>query len=71
MSQNQAILKHLKKGRSLTPLQALRLFNCWALSSRIAELRNRDGVDIHAEIVHRNDKRYAEYSIPRKGGAKR
>ena len=38
-SQNLRIKKHLEAGRSLTPLEALYLFDCWALSSRISDLK--------------------------------
>ncbi len=62
MTQNQAILKHLKSGKALTPLQALRLFNCWALSSRISNLK-ADGYPIKSEIVNANGKHYAKYSL--------
>jgi len=40
-SQNTLILGHLARGRSLTPLQALRLFDCLRLGGRIHELRER------------------------------
>lgn len=61
-SQNEQILAYLKSGNSLTPLQALELFNCWALSSRIADL-NRPEKIIGAEMIkdERTGKRYAKY----------
>ena len=40
MSQNNAILSHLKSARSITPLQALRLFGCLRLAARIQDLRD-------------------------------
>lgn len=39
MSQNEAILKHLKSGKTLTALEALHQFGCLALHSRISDLR--------------------------------
>lgn len=39
MSQKDKILAHLRAGRVLNPLQALKLFNCWRLSARVFELR--------------------------------
>lgn len=39
-SQCDRILAHLKKGNTLTSLEALRLFNCWNLKGRIWDLRN-------------------------------
>ena len=37
-TQNDMILDHLKSGKSLTALQALDLFQCFRLASRISEL---------------------------------
>ena len=37
---NSQILAWLKKGRSLTPRQALDLFDCFRLSARIYDLRD-------------------------------
>lgn len=62
MSQNQRILNYLKKGKSLTPLQALRLFDCWALSSRISNLKD-EGHNIKTEIIRTKDKHFARYSL--------
>ena len=39
-SQNSQILAWLKKGRTITPRQALDLFDCLRLSGRIYELRD-------------------------------
>lgn len=39
-SQNSQILAWLKRGRTLTPRQALDLFDCLRLSGRIWELRD-------------------------------
>ena len=38
-SQNARILDHLLQGRSLTQLQATKLFNCTRLASRINDLK--------------------------------
>lgn len=62
MSQNTKILNYLRKGHSLTPLEALSKFNCWALSSRIAEL-NAQGHQIKSELVAAKGKRFSQYSI--------
>ena len=37
--QNSAILKHLKKGKSITALDAFLNFNCMRLAARINDLR--------------------------------
>lgn len=62
MSQNDRIAAYLKKGNSLTPLTALKKFDCWALSSRIANLNAR-GMNIKAELVKKNGKQFAKYSL--------
>lgn len=60
MSQNDAILKHLKEGKTLNQLQAIDLFGCTRLPSRIWELRN-DGHQIWTHMLEKNDKQYAQY----------
>lgn len=62
MSQNALILNYLQKGRKLSPLVALRLFNCWALSSRASDLKKK-GHKIKSEMIKKNGKFYAEYSL--------
>ena len=63
-SQNSQILVWLKKGRSITPRQALDLFDCLRLSGRIYELRNA-GYDIRTrdKIVGPKKKHVAEYYL--------
>lgn len=49
-TQNAQILAHLKTGKSITPLDALKLYGCFRLGARIFELR-QDGHNIHSERV--------------------
>ena len=65
-SQNYEILEYLKAGHSLAPLEALALFKCWALSSRISNLKEM-GYNID-KIMEKgeNGKRYARYHLIRK-----
>ena len=44
-SQNKAILKYLQLGRTLTSMQAIRLFNCARLAARIGELKENHDID--------------------------
>lgn len=58
-SQNQRILEYLQSGKTLSPLQALELFNCWALSSRCADLNKQltnegNGHRIDCKLVKMN-----------------
>lgn len=45
MSQEQQILEHLKSGKTLDPMTALREFSCFRLAARINDLRN-DGYNV-------------------------
>ena len=52
MSQKTKILEHLKKGKSITPLDALSLFGCFRLAARISEIRDiglQEGFTIKTE----------------------
>ena len=62
MTQNQKILAYLKKGKAITPLQALDKFGCFRLSGRILELKEQ-GHPIKSEMVKVNNKRVAQYSL--------
>ena len=67
MSQSERILYFLSEGNTITPLEALRTFNCFRLASRIAELRS-EGYDIVTRIkeVYREGEgvvRFAEYKL--------
>ena len=59
-SQTHAILVHLKRGRILTPLDALWKFGCNRLAARIHELR-RSGHEIKSCMIQVGDKRVAAY----------
>jgi hypothetical protein len=65
-SQTVKIKKHLESGKSITPLEALYMFGCWALSSRISDLR-KQGVNIKSELIEITSagktKRISKYSI--------
>ena len=63
-SQNARILDHLLQGRSLTQLQAIKLFNCTRLASRINDLK-KEGWNIDCKIVknHNTNTHFGSYSI--------
>lgn len=63
MTQNDAILRALKRGKVITAGFALREYGVFRLAARIHELRQR-GVDIHRTIVEKNNRRFAAYWIP-------
>jgi len=64
-SQTKRILNYLLSGKSLTPMQALKKFGCWALSSRISNIKAMERYNIKSELVSikGNSKRVAKYSI--------
>ncbi len=62
MSQCTQILVHMKHHGSITPLEALKRYNCLRLAARIDNLRNR-GHNIETDIIKRKGKRYAKYRL--------
>lgn len=62
MSQEDKILRHLKNGKRLTPLTALRQCGTLRLGARIYDLRSQ-GHDIKTRMVKRGDARVAEYYL--------
>jgi hypothetical protein len=61
-TQNGKILKHLKKKKSITPYDALNLYDCFRLSARIYDLREM-GHKIKTEYETKKDKTYARYRL--------
>ena len=65
-SQNARIRKYLESGRSLSPLDALYQFDCWALSSRISDLK-KQGLKIETKLIEITSggktKRVARYKL--------
>jgi hypothetical protein len=62
-SQCSKILAHLQEGKTLTGMDALTLFGCWALAQRVKELRD-DGHPIKTTMIKTpSGKHIAEYSL--------
>lgn len=61
MTQNAMILKHLKTS-NISPMEALELYGCFRLASRINDLR-QDGLDIETIMTTRNGKTFASYKL--------
>lgn len=64
-SQTKIILERLQDGDKITALEAFQMCGSLRLSSIIFNLRER-GYNIHTEMVTRNKKRIAEYSLIQK-----
>ncbi len=45
------LLAHLMKGQTITALQALDLYQCFALSQRLGDLRRDDGIPIQSRFI--------------------
>jgi hypothetical protein len=61
-SQNGKILEHLKRGRSITPLEALQRFGCLRLAARVQNLKD-EGHVIDREWETDGTKRWAKYRL--------
>jgi len=65
-TQRRMILKHLKMGKTITQLEALKQYGCMRLSARIWDLKDL-GVNIGKNMVKRNGKRFAKYYLIENG----
>jgi len=61
-TQCQEILAHLKRGDSLNPMQALNMYGCFRLASRINDLKNQ-GHSIDGIMIKRGKKSYKSYCL--------
>ena len=62
-SQNDQILSYLKKGMSLTPLEALQFYGTMRLAARVYELKSK-GWPIECERVQMGEVIVGRYSLP-------
>ena len=62
MSQKNQILGHMRRNKTITPLQALELYGCLRLAARIQNLRD-SGYKIATEWVMTPEKRFARYRL--------
>lgn len=64
-SQNKRILDYLKKGNRLTSLEALKMFGCMRLASRISDIRkNHPDINIMVDRIETaTKKKVAQYYI--------
>jgi hypothetical protein len=61
-SQNNRIISHLSKGRTLNPQQALKKFGCMRLAARVNELRVDYPINTKIKRTKEGVK-FAEYSL--------
>jgi hypothetical protein len=63
MTQVEQVLKHLQSGKTLTSMQAFRLYDITLVKDRVRDLRNR-GFDIKGRRLHLRSRRYCmQYSL--------
>lgn len=63
-SQNKKIAEWLKAGNSITAIEALNMFGCFRLASRITDLRQKFGLDIKSgRVTTPSGKRVACYTL--------
>ena len=63
-SQNKKIAEWLKQGNSITAMEALNMFNCFRLASRITDLKQKFGLSIVTDrVMTPSGKRVAQYKL--------
>lgn len=62
-TQNAVILRHLKSGKTITPLQALARFGCLRLGARIYDLKKRGYKIVKTMVDTEKGKKVASYAI--------
>lgn len=63
MSQESTIAKHLLSGKSITPLEALNLYNVMRLAARVHDIRLKAGDgSVRSETVCTAGKHYSRYT---------
>lgn len=62
MTQIDAVRSHLLRGKSITPIQALRLYGCFRLAAVIFNIR-AEGYIIDTEMVSNGKGYFAEYTL--------
>lgn len=62
-TQCNRILDHMKKGMTITSLEALQMFGCMRLASRISDLRKRGENIVVDRVKTANGKSVAQYHL--------
>lgn len=61
-TQNQQVLAHLKQGKTLTPIEALREYGIFRLAARVYELK-KAGWPVVTDRVKTESNTFAKYSL--------
>ena len=62
MTQCEQILDHLKRGKTITQVDAFNEYGCWRLAARIADLRQA-GHDVLTVMESQGEKVFARYQL--------
>ena len=63
-SQNKRIAEWLKAGNTITSMEAMNMFNCFRLASRITDLKQKFGLIIVTDrVMTPSGKRVAQYKL--------
>lgn len=62
MSKKDQVLEYLKRGNSLTPLEALKMFGSFRLGAIVFELK-KEGHNIVTTMVSNGESHFASYKI--------
>lgn len=64
VSQNKRIAEWLKAGNTITAMEALTMFQCFRLASRITDLKQKFGLRIVTDrVMTPSGKRVAQYKL--------
>ena len=62
-AQSRAILRYLKRGLAITPIEALELFDCFRLGARIYDLRQAGNNIVTDWLTTETGKRVGSYRL--------
>ena len=68
MTQKAKVLAHLKRGQSITPIEALNLYGVFRLSDVVWKLKNEGHLIITTSVKNQNGNDYAKYIYNGRGG---
>lgn len=62
LTQELMILRDLRRGHKITPIEALHRYGCFRLGARIYDIKQR-GYDVKKIMVERGEARVAQYYL--------
>lgn len=66
-TQNESVLKHLRSGKKITPIEALNKFSCFRLAAVIHRIKKIGMLDktesIESKPLTKGNKTFSQYSL--------